>query len=248
MVTSEQIEIRAADGLCKSHVFRPEGTGPWPAVIVFMDGLGIRPAVLEVGERLAAAGYLSLVPDLFYRAGAYGPVDARALLADPDRFKAFREKIAGVATTELMLRDTSAFLDWLAAEPDARPGVIGVTGYCMGGGVALATAGSFPDRIAAAASFHGGNLATDKADSPHLLAPHIRGRVYIAGAIEDSSFPDEMKERLGAALAEASVQHTIETYPARHGWVLGDMPTHDAASTARHDKALLELFASTLGR
>jgi len=118
----------------------------------------------------------------------------------------------------------------------------------QGGTASLNAAGTYPDRIVAAASYHGGALATEAPDSPHLLAPRMKARVYVAGAIEDPSFPDDMKARLGEALTKAAVEHTIETYPARHGWVLRDTPTHDAAATERHWQTLLELLAKTLPR
>lgn len=144
------------------------------------------------------------------------------------------------------MSDTRAFLDCLAARPDVRPGGIGTTGYCMGGLMSLTAAGTYPDRIAATASFHGGRLATDAADSPHLLAHNIKSRVYVAGAIDDASFPDEMKARLEEALTKAGVDHRIETYPAKHGWVFRDTPTHDPAAAARHWESLVALFDATL--
>src|SRR5579862_7019082 len=106
------------------------------------------------------------------------------------------EKFFALATQANIMSDTRAFLDYLAAQPDVKPGGIGTTGYCMGGLMSLTAAGTFPDRIAATASYHGGRLATDDPNSPHLLAPKIKSRVYIGGAIEDPSFPDDMKERL----------------------------------------------------
>jgi carboxymethylenebutenolidase len=116
----------------------------------------------------------------------------------------------------------------------------------MGGFMSLTAAGTYPDRIAAAASYHGGRLATDAPDSPHLLAPKIKARVYVAGAIEDASFPDEQKARLAEALREAGVEHQIETYPAKHGWVPRDTPVHDAAEAERHYETLFALFDKTL--
>jgi carboxymethylenebutenolidase len=239
-------EIQTRDGVCPSFVFRPAGSGPWPAVLIFMDGLGIRPAVLEIGERLSAHGYYALLPDLFYRSGPYAPMDPHAIFADPQRRKILMDKYFALATQANIMSDTSAFLDYLAAQPDVRRGAIGTTGYCMGGLMSLAAAGTYPDRIAATASYHGGRLATDAADSPHLLAPRIKSRVYIAGAIEDQSFPDVMKNRLEEALNKAHVDHKIETYPAKHGWVFRDTPVYDAAASERHWQTLLALFDATL--
>lgn len=144
------------------------------------------------------------------------------------------------------MSDTRAFLDYFAAQPDSKAARIGTTGYCMGGLMSLTAAGTYPDRIVAAASYHGGRLATDAPDSPHRLAPHIKARVYIAGAVEDASFPDDMKDRLEKALTNAGVDHRIETYPAKHGWVFRDMPVYDAAAAERHWQTMFALFEELL--
>jgi carboxymethylenebutenolidase len=242
-----KIEIQTRDGRCPSYVYRPAGEGPWPAVLVFMDGVGIRPAMLEVGERLATHGYFVLLPDLFYRSGPYEPMDAVKIFSDPEARKVLMEKFA-LATQANVMSDTSAFLDYLAAQPDVKKGGIGTTGYCMGGLMSLTAAGTYPDRIVAAASYHGGRLATDAPESPHLLAPKIKARVYVAGAIEDQSFPDDMKARLEEALTKAGVDHKIETYPAKHGWVFRDIPVYDAASAERHWQTLVALMDGVLKR
>ena len=242
------IQIRTRDGLCPAYVYRPAAGAPWPAVLVYMDGIGIRPPVLELGARLASCGYYVLLPDLYYRSGPYAPMDARTVFADPDARQMLSEKFMAHATSANIMSDTGAFLDYLDRQPDVRPGGAGVTGYCMGGRLALTAAGTYPARIAAAASYHGARLASDAPDSPHLLAPKIRARVYVAGAIEDPSFPDDMKQRLETALTDAGVDHLIETYPARHGWVFRDTPVYDAAQSERHWRTLLTLLEARLGR
>lgn len=242
----ERTVIRTRDGDCPGYVYRPPGSGPWPGVLVFMDGIGIRPAMLELGARLAGYGYFVLLPDLFYRSGPYEPMDARTVFTDPEKRKVLMEKFA-LATPANVMSDTRAFLDFLAAQPDVRPGRTGMTGYCMGGLMCLTAAGTYPDRIAAAASFHGSRLASDAPNSPHLLAPMMKSlRIYVAGAIEDASFPDDMKARLEEALTRAGVDHTIETYPARHGWVFRDTPAYNEAASERHWRELAALFDSTL--
>jgi len=243
----DRIDIQTRDGRCPSHVFRPAGAGPWPAVLVFMDGIGIRPAMLEVGERLATHGYFVLLPDLFYRAGPYEPMDGNRAFSDPVMRQTMRDRF-GQATQANIMSDTRAFLDFLAAQADVKPGGIGTTGYCMGGALSLVAAGTYPERIVAAAAYHPGRLATDAPDSPHLVAPRIKARVYVAGATDDASFPDDMKARLEAALTEAGVDHRIETYPARHGWVPSDTPVHDAAAADKHYQTLAALLAKTLTR
>jgi len=243
-----RVEITTAEGVCPSYVFRPAlGNGPWPAVLVYMDGVGIRPAMLDLGVRLAKSGYFVLLPDLYYRSGPYEAMDARTVFSDPEQRKRLVEKFSSHISQAKVMSDTRAFIDYLASEPDVKAGGIGVTGYCMGGRMALTAAGTFPDRIVAAASFHGSQLASDAADSPHLLAPQMKARLYVAGALEDASFPDEMKQRLEAALTEAGVAHVVETYPAKHGWVFSDTPVYDAAASERHWRELLALFEAELG-
>jgi carboxymethylenebutenolidase len=242
----DPIKITTRDGICPAYVYRPVADAPWPAVLVFMDGLGIRPAMLEIGERLAGRGYYVLLPDLYYRSGPYAPMDPHVVFADNEARRILSEKFRALATQANIMSDTRAFLDYLSAQPDVTAAGIGTTGYCLGGLMSFAAAGTYPDRIVACASYHGGRLATDAPDSPHLLAGRIRARVYVAGAIEDPSFPDEMKERLEVALSEASVEHQIETYPARHGWVFRDTPVYDAAASERHWQTLLALFDAKL--
>ncbi|MGE5181099.1 MAG: dienelactone hydrolase family protein [Acidobacteriota bacterium] len=238
--------MRTDDGTCPVHAFHPDGGGPWPGVVMYIDGIGMRPAMLAIGERLAAAGYYVLVPDLFYRAGAYTAPDPKALFADEAVRHAWFKLAFAHVSPEKTMRDTRAFLDRLAATRSVRAGKVGVFGYCMGGRMALTAAGTFPERIACVAAYHPGGLATDAPDSPHLLAPRIRARVYIAAATEDQTFPEEQQQRLEKALADANVDHVMETYPARHGWVPSDTPVHDAVQAERHWQTLTDLLARSL--
>ena len=169
-----------------------------------------------------------LLPDLFYRSGPYEPMDPHTVFSDPEKRKILMEKYLCACDAGEHHVGHPRVPRFLAAQPDVRPGGIGTTGYCMGGLMSLTAAGTYPDRIAAAASYHGGRLATDAPESPHLLAPKIQSRVYVAGAIEDASFPDDMKARLEEALNDAGVTYQIETYPAKHGWVFRDTPVYDA--------------------
>ncbi len=242
----QKIDIITRDGVCPSYVFRPEGHGPWPAALMLLDGPGIRPALFAMADRLAKSGYVVLLPDLFYRAGAYPPMDTKVVWANTDLRNAHRDTYMSTATPENTMSDMAAFLDYFADAPEVRSGAIGVVGYCMGGRLALVAAGTYPDRVAVAASYHGGGLADDKPTSPHLLAPRMKARIYVAGATDDSSFPDDMKARLEQALTDAGVDHLIETYPAKHGWVPSDMPAYDAAEAEHHWRTLVPLFDDTL--
>ena len=240
------IAITTDDGTCPAYVFQPEGKGPWPGVLFFMDGIAIRPALFEMGDKMASAGYYTLLPDLFYRGGPYEPIDAKKVFVDPDLRAALMKKLTGLVSIELTMRDTRAFLVHLASQPEVKPGKVGVTGYCMGGRMALAAAGHFPDRVAAAAAYHPGHLADDAPDSPHLLAPRIKSPLYIGAAMEDPSFTDEQKQRLDQALTAAGVTFQLETFPCRHGWVPSDTLVHDPAGADRHWQTLFALFERTL--
>jgi carboxymethylenebutenolidase len=243
-----QIEIRTSDGVCPAFTFhpnglgpRPNGAGPWPGVLLYMDGVGMRPAMHAIASRIAAGGYYVLLPDLFYRAGSYTAPDPTKLMADEAVRNDWFKRMMAAASAERIMRDTPAFLDHLEAH--ARGPRFGATGYCMGGRMAFTAAGHFPERIAAAAAFHPGGFVTDAPDSPHLLATKIKARILVAGAIEDRNFTDEQKHKLEEALRAAGVDHTVETWPARHGWVPTDMPVHDAAQAERHFTTLQEFFA-----
>ena len=221
------------------------GTGPWPAIILYMDGVGMRPEMVEMGQRLSNAGYVVLVPDLFYRSGPYGPlVPAEVIKAG------FRETVGpmmALTGNAKSAQDTAAFLAWLGTNSDVKGPLVGTVGFCMGGGMAITAAGVYPDRVAAAASFHGGSLATDDPQSPHLLAPQIKGELLVAGADEDGSYPPEMAERLVAALTEAGVKFHAEIYKgAHHGWMKKDFPVYDEAAAERGWSEMLALFARNL--
>lgn len=239
--------IETRSGRCETQVFAPSTEGPWPAVILFMDGLGIRPALLEMAERIAEHGYLVLLPDLFYRAGPRHSIDAKTFFTDAEKRKAWAAKYIAPLTIDKVREDMISFLAYLDARDDVKGSKIGTTGYCMGGCISIAMAGLFPDRVVAAASYHGSRLATDAPDSPHLLAPRIKARVYVAGADEDPSFPDEMKARLETALTDAKVEHEVTTYAgAKHGFVPTDTPVHDAKAAERHWQTLFALFDAKL--
>ncbi len=232
----------------RAYVFTPDtGEGPWPAILFYMDGPAIRPALFAMGERMAASGYYVLLPDMFWRAGPYEPFNLADIFGSPEGRKAFREKYFGSTGPELSMADTEVFLDWLGAQPEAKADRIGVTGYCMGGAISLRAAGTYPDRVAAVASFHGGNLATDEETSPHRLAGTIKARVLVAGAIEDAGYDAAQNKRLRAALDTAGVDAEVSIWEGcRHGWVPQDMPVYNADGAERHWRALIELFDDTL--
>lgn len=243
----EDITIQTPDGACPTSVFTPiDPSGPWPGVVFFMDGPGIRPVLCDMGQRLADEGYLVLLPDLYYRSGRHAPMDPATVFSDPEAKEALMKRVNSL-DRDRKVTDATAFVDHLASRSDIRGDRFGAVGYCMGGNCALTAAGALPGRFAAVAAFHGSKLATDQPDSPHRFVRNITGDVYVAGAIEDANFTDEQKARLEKALTDAGVPHVVETYEhARHGFAVPDMPVYNGEAAERHWHALRELFERTL--
>jgi carboxymethylenebutenolidase len=244
-MAQEQIAILTLDGECHAHVLSPADGGPWPATIFYADAGGIRPAVIAMAQQLADQGFLVLLPDLFYRYGPYGP------LVPEEVFKGDVRAILGplMATTGNVkaAEDTEAFLAYLDTRTDATGSKVGAVGFCMGGGMAITSAAFYPDRFVAVASFHGGHLATNAPDSPHLLAPKLKAEVYVAGADNDDSYPPAMARRLESALTSAGVRHHAETYAgAAHGWMVPDFPVYDRTSAERGWKSMIALLNRNL--
>ncbi len=244
----ELTTITTPDGRCPGHVFTPQGWGPWPGVILFMDGFGIRPTLLKMAQRLAGRGYVVLLPDLFYRIGAYAPLDLEKVFSTGDVRKAIAETIGHPTNLDLAVKDTASLVAYLVGREDVAGSGIGVTGYCMGGAFSLASAGMYPDQIRAAASFHGGNLVTDSPVSPHALAPAMKACLYVAAAENDPSYPPEMAMQLEQSLSRAGVDYRCETYQgALHGWTMPDTPRYNHEAAERHWRELFSFFASTIG-
>jgi len=244
----KQVAIPTPDGEARAYVFHPPGEGPWPAVIFYMDAPAIRPALFEMCERLAGEGYFVLLPDMFWRAGPYEPINLAEAFKDEAARRAIFGKFMASTDPRKAMSDTGAFLDWLARQAQVKGRKVGVTGYCMGAGIALRAAGTFPDRVVAAGGFHGGRLATDEPDSPHLLAPKIKAKIYIGGADEDAGFPPQQADRLREALTAAGVENTVEIYAgARHGYAPPDMPVYNREAAERHWRELLKLLKERLG-
>jgi carboxymethylenebutenolidase len=242
----QELEIRTADGVMDCHLVRPDGEGPCRAVIFYMDGLGRRAALHEMAARLAGEGYLVLLPNLFYRSGAFASFNGATVWSD-DAERARLMALVQAVTLAGAMRDTAALLELLAASADVAAGPVGCVGYCLGGGVALTAAATFPERIAAAASIHGARLATDAPDSPHRGAAKIRGRVYVGIAENDRNFAPEQRERLRGALEAGQVRFELEVYPGvSHGFAVTDTPVYDRAAAERHWERVLRLLAEAL--
>jgi carboxymethylenebutenolidase len=238
--------ITTPDGECPVTLATPEGDGPWPGVVMYPDAGGTRPVFRDMAERLAGYGYAVLLPDVYYRDGEWTPFEMATVFTDQDERQRLFTMISKV-TPDLMASDAAAFFDYLQSRPEVSGTTFGTTGYCMGGRTSLVVAGRVPDRVAAAMSFHGGGLVTDDPASPHLLADQIQAAVYVGGAENDASFTAEHAETLDKALTAAGVEHTIENYPAGHGFAVPDNAPYDVSAAQRHWNATEGFFDAKLG-
>lgn len=240
------VEVPTPDGHSNATLHLPGGDGPWPGVLVFPDAGGAREIFRQMGDRLASMGYVALIPDIYYRAGQWAPFDVATLFADTQE-RARLSSLTSALTNDRVIADSGAYSGFLLARPEVTGSAIGTTGYCLGGRMSLIAAGGLGRKIAAAASFHGGRLAVaDDPSSPHLSAGHITATVYVAGATDDESFTAEQAELLESALTDAGVDHTLEFYPAHHGFAVPDNPTYDPQANARHWQALHQLYLTRL--
>ena len=236
------VRIDTPDGHADAFFVFPS-RGSYPGVILWPDVGGLRDAMKAMARRLASAGFAVLVPNQYYR-GAVAPVLASfSEWRTPAGQAKLRPLIAGL-TSEGTMRDAAAFVGFLDLQRrvDKRR-KIGTQGYCMGGPMAVRTAAAVPGRVGAAASFHGGGLASDKPDSPHLLLARTQASYLIAvGRNDDARDPGE-KDRFAAAATAASRPAEVEVYPADHGWCVPDTPIYDAAQADRAWGRLLALYA-----
>ena len=246
------VSVPTTDGTADGYFVAPDGSesaGGRPGVLLFMDAFGLRPQLEAMADRIAGAGCAALVPNLFYRRGAAPLLDLPPHIADEDRgrlFEQLRPMMADLGTEEVV-RDVEAYVDWLTARPEVGDRPVATTGYCMGARLSLLTAAYHPDRVTAAAGFHGARLGSDAPDSPHLFAEGITAEVYLGHADDDPSMPPEQIEVLDAALDAAGVRHTTEVYEgARHGYTMADTDAYDPAADERHWTALLDLLERAL--
>ncbi|MEU5978880.1 dienelactone hydrolase family protein [Streptomyces sp. NPDC047315] len=248
-VHGESVDVPTPDGTADARLARPDDGGPPPAVLVFSDAFGLREHVGKMADRLASHGFAVLVPNLFYRHGP-APVIELPEFIDASRRQELLGRLMPLIQSlgpEPAMRDAGAYLDWLRDSPLTEDGPVGVVGYCLGANLALRTAGTFPERVAAVAGFHGANLATEDAQSPHLLAGGIRAEAVFGHADHDRAMPPEQIDRLEEALSAAGVRHHAVVYPgAQHGFTQADTDAYDLDSDERHWSELTDLLDRTL--
>ncbi|MBC2908175.1 dienelactone hydrolase family protein [Streptomyces cupreus] len=248
VVQGTAVDIVTEDGTADAYLAHPGDGAPHPAVLLYMDAFGLRPRLRAMADRLAEAGYTVLVPNVFYRHGR-APVVELPEFIDPAARPEIFERLWPVMqslTPALAMRDAGACLRWLADSPLAADGPVALTGYCMGGRLAVMTAGTFPEQVGAAACFHASHLATDGPDSPHLVAERATGELYFGHADQDPGLPVEQMERLENTLTAAGVRHRAEVYPgAHHGFTQADTAAYHQEADERHWAALLDLLQRT---
>jgi carboxymethylenebutenolidase len=245
-VVETMVEIKTPDGTCDAAFSHPT-TGTHPAVIIWPDAFGLRPAIREMGKRLAGEGYAVLVVNPYYRVGKGTLLDTATFNFQTDRAK-LTPLMGSITADGAAERDATAFVAWLDTQKQVNAArKVGTQGYCMGGPLVMRTSAAVANRIGAGASFHGGGLVTDRPNSPHLLVPKIKAKMYFGVASNDDMQQPTAKDTLRAAFDAAKNPAKIEVYAALHGWCMPDMPQQPGAPAIYNkvdaERAWAELLA-----
>ena len=245
-VKESEVDIKTPDGAADAYFAHPS-RGRYPGVLLWPDIYGLRPAFRQMGKRLAESGYAVLVVNPFYRTKRAPTAPEHADFEDPAT-RAALMALAGLLTAQTAMTDAKAFVAWLDGQPSVdRKRKMGTTGYCMGGPFTMRTAATFPDRIGAGASFHGGSLVTDKPDSPHLLVAKMKAQYLFAIAESDDQRQPETKNVLRAAFAAAKLPAEIEVYAGTiHGWCPTDSRVYNHDQAEKAWSRMLALFKTAL--
>jgi carboxymethylenebutenolidase len=239
----DEIEISTKHGMMPTFVVRPEEGGPHPAIIFYMDAPGIREELRNMARRYARQGYYVILPDLYYRLGMLRFDTHRRNDSMSVVIRTVRQSI----DDEKIMDDTAAMFGYLDGQSEVKPGPAAVVGYCMSGSYVAAAAIHFPDRIAAAASFYGMNIVTDKDNSPHKSFDKIKGELYLAFAEEDPVVPAETLPVMKAALEKAGTKHEMERFPGtHHGFCFVEREVYDRPAAETAWRKTFDLFARRL--
>ncbi|HEY2751528.1 dienelactone hydrolase family protein [Phenylobacterium sp.] len=247
-VVEKDVDIKTGDGTADAALFYPQGKGKWPAVLIWTDIGGLRPVFRDMGRRLAAQGYVVLVPNPFYRKGRAPSVTEGLDFSKPDDRPKFMALAGSVSAPGAVEKDAPIFIAFLDAQPqtDKKKGA-GVQGYCMGGPLTYRTAAAQPGRIRGAGTFHGGGLVTKTDDSPHLLIPKMKAEVYSAVAANDDQRSPTDKDVLKKAFADAGKTASVEVYAGcNHGWCVKGSAVYDEAGAERAWAKLTDLYKRNL--
>jgi carboxymethylenebutenolidase len=246
-VVEKDVTVKTSDGMCDAALFTPAAKGTYAAVLMWPDIMGLRPALRDMGRRLAAQGYVVLVPNPFYRSAKAPVVGDNFDFSNPEQ-RAKLMGYRGAMTNDGIDHDAEAYLAFLDAQPQtSKTRKVGVQGYCMGGALSFRTAAAVPNRIGAVGSFHGGNgLVTDKPDSPHLLIAKTNAAYLICQAQNDDAQNPKMKDDLKAAFAAAGKTATVDVYQANHGWCVKGGAVYNEAEAERAWTNLSALYKTSL--
>ena len=244
--TESEVEIKTPDGTCDAYLVHPV-KGKYPAVLIWPDIFGLRPAFKQMGKRLAESGYTVLVINPFYRTQKAPTAPEHPDFSDPATRQSLMS-LAGTLSPATALTDATAFVAYLDGQPSVdKKRKMGTTGYCMGGPFVFRTAAAAPDRMGAGATFHGGGLATDKPESPHLLIPKMKAHFLIAIAENDDQKEPEVKNILRDSFAKAHLPAEIEVYAGtKHGWCPPDSAVYNAEQAEKAWGRMLVLFKTAL--
>lgn len=245
-VTESDVIVKTSDGSADAALFRPAGAGSWPAVLMWPDILGLRPVFRDMGRRLAAEGYVVLVPNPFYRTKRAPIVTGPFDFNDPKQVEPLLA-LKATLTDAAIDKDSAAYVSFLDSQKqtNARKAA-GVQGYCFSGPFAFHTAAARSDRVRAVATFHGGGLVTNDPNSPHLLIPRTKASFVVAIARNDDQKQPDAKGVLKATFAAAKRPAIVEVYPADHGWCVPGSPAYDQASAERAWAELQRLYRTNL--
>ncbi len=246
VVVEQDVEIGTGDGICDAALYIPQGVGTWPAVLIWTDVLGLRPTFRDMGRRIAARGYVALVPNPFYRWHRAPVVEGAINLNNLDT-RAIVFDLAKQITTDAIAKDTRSFLSFLDARHETDTGKkAGVHGYCMGGQLAVRSAAAMPARLGAVGSFHGSMLVTSDAESPHHSIRAAAASYLVAVARNDDIANPGAKDTLTAAFAEAGRPATVKVFAADHGWCVEGTSAYDKTHAEEAWAELCELYERTL--
>jgi carboxymethylenebutenolidase len=247
MVREKAVEIRTPDGVADAFLYEPDGSGPWPGVLHYTDIGGNREVNRELSQRIAAEGYVVLMPNVFYRTAKPPLFDFPRKSGEARTMERFKE-LMGPVTPDAMDRDAAAYVDFLTQQPNVKGAKLAVVGYCFTGAMALRTSAVRPEKIAAAASFHGGGLYKDDATSPHLVLPKVKAQLYFGHAKNDRSMRAEAIAKLEHALETWGGRYESEVYAgAGHGWTMKDSSDYNEPQAERAYQKLRSLLKQALG-
>ena len=246
-VVQRPVAIATPDGKCDAILVRPNDKRPVPAVILWSDAFGLRPAMVDMAKRLAAEGYAVLAVNQYYRVGKAPVFPPTFSLDNPDDRAALMKMIPALDRAAVT-RDAKAFIAFLDAQPEVDAKArMGSVGFCMGGRMTIWTAAVAADRVGAAVSFHGGQLVTDAPDSPHTLIAGTRAAYHFGIAVDDDEKEPQAKTVLKQALEAAGRPGTVEVYPgAKHGWTVPDSKVYNPEQAERAWVAMLSLYKRAL--